>query len=148
MKFLKVAIFPLFQMLFVGVASSNEVEFNCYDILSKKSGHYELTGGIKFYPTNLKFDASAKTVTKATGSPWRCSVISWGDPLIYFGCTLFNRNNNLVVSVDLFDRNTSRYATESISVSDLETIYKEAEIGTKGVAPRNERYEQCVKKGF
>ena len=148
MKIFKVVILTLFQMLFVNVASSNEVEFNCYDILSKKSGHYELTDGIKFHPTNLKFDASAKTVTKATGSPWRCSVVSWGDPLIYFGCILTHKNNDLVVSADLFDRNTSRYVTGSVGVSGLTTVYEEAEIGTKSVNLRNERYSQCVKKGF
>ena len=140
------------QLLLLLAANSlqaSSITFLCYDPLIKKTGHYELKSDvIEYLPTELSFQPDTKTVTKKTATDWQCQNLNWGDPYVYFFCHFTNNRNELVISVDLFDRNTSRYVSEAVSPADFFTFYEHSEVGQNSDAKINLPFDECFTKSF
>lgn len=148
MMFIKRLIF-LFSILAAQSSHATTATFLCYDELLRINGYYEKAGGlVKAIPTELSFNTDTKDITKRTGYEWQCQTLNWGDPLVYFFCSYTTEQKKLIVSVELFDRDTSRYVSKAVSPNDFLSMYSKSDVGQNADEKINLPYKECMRKGF
>jgi hypothetical protein len=151
------AIILLASLFFTAIGSAvsaEEISFLCYDLLTKKTGDGYNSSFLR--PNQLTFDTTLQTVSLVNHSDWDCDVVRWGDPLIYFSCSYEHKQDigkvvkrgDLVITVDVFDRNSARYSRASVGPADVTSVYKESEVGDKRTSRVNVPYEACERKHF